>query len=101
MTKEEQKVVDQYCKEYNIDHRTTSMIIHHYIDIGERQASKLSPELIEKYYAQLVKEEKEIEASGKISLITPDFTRYLLKACMGLNKLPMSIRYKFIKEHLV
>lgn len=101
MTKQERKVVDQYMRDYNIDYRTIGMIVHHYIDVGERTIKALTPSDIQEVYERKIKEEKEAEAKGRILLITADFTKYLLEACVGLSKLPVRIRYKFIKEYLV
>lgn len=100
MNKEEKKIVETYYREYEIDLRTMPMIVHHYIDCGERQIAQLTREYIEKYYNALLKEEAEREKEGKISLISPEFNKYLLTACMGLYKLEPTIRYKLIKEWL-
>ena len=98
MTKKEQLVVDQYYKDYNIDLRTMGMIVHHYIDIGERAAANITQEQIDKIYQQELVKQKQAESEGKIYMITPEFTAYLLTACMGLANLAPTIRYKIIKE---
>jgi len=100
MTKEEKKIVENYYRQYNIDLRTMGMIVYHYIDCGEREMSKLTIKTIDDATLQQYDEQKAAEAEGKICLITPEFVRYLLTACMGLYKLPDGIRYKLIKEWL-
>ena len=101
MNKEEKKVVEEYYRDYNIDPRTISMIVHHYIDVGERTIKGLTQKDIDDIYQRELIKEKECEKKGTILLITPDFTAYLLTACRGLSLLPDPIRYKFIKENLV
>ena len=100
MTKQEKKIAEAYYTQYNIDLRTMVLVVHHYIDCGERQISKLTPEWIDKYYKKLVEEDKAMNEKGKVSLISPEFSCYLLKACLGLYQLEPSIRYKIIKEWL-
>lgn len=100
MTKKEQKVVDNYYNQYNIDLRTMGMIVHHYIDCGEREISSLTQDFIDEYYKKLTEEEAANSSETTISLITPDFTCYLLTACMGLYQLDRTVRYKLIKEWL-
>lgn len=100
MSKKTRDVVEEFMRENNIDWRTTSMIAHHYIDCGEREISKLTQNWIEDYYQKLSKEEKELESEGKVSLISPEFTCYLLTTCMKLYQLDYSRRYKILKEWL-
>ena len=100
MTKKEKKVMEGYCIEYHIDPRTTGMIVHHYIDCGEREISKLTLVKIDEVCDALKKQEAEAQAKGKIMLITPEFTKYILLACYGLYKIDESVRYKIIKEWL-
>ncbi len=90
----------KFIKENDIDTRTLCMIVHHYISIGEQAAGNLTDERIEKIYQNAIKEEKQLEGTNKISMITPEFQRYILKSCQALNKLPSNLRYEIIKEHI-
>lgn len=92
---------EQFYNDYNIDSRTLPMIVHHYISIGEQAAASLSDEKIEKVYQNAVKEQEAIEAKkNSIYLITPEFQKYILKACQGLHKLPSDLRYAIIKKNI-
>ena len=97
MNKQEQRVVAEYMDDYHIDPRTIGMIVHHYIDVGERTIKGLTQEDIDEIYQRKLEEEKECEKRGTILIISADFTAYLLTACLGLSKLPDAIRYKIIK----
>ena len=101
MTKKEERVFQNWVNSYNIDYRTLPLIIHHYIEIGERAVSKITPKVIENYLHKTQKEQEEAEERGSISLITPEFVQYLLSACMGLYQIDAKVRYKIIKENLI
>ena len=100
MTKKEQRVFDNWVKSCNIDYRTLPLIIHHYLDIGERAASKITPQVVEDYRYKSFKEQEEAEARGSISLMTPDFVQYILTACMELYQIDAKVRYKIISTYL-
>lgn len=100
MKKKTKQVYEEYCKKFNIDPRTTKMIVHHYLDVGERTLKELSYEDIIEVRKREEEREKEAKVRGCIYLITPEFTEYLLKACKGLNELPEEPRYEIIAELL-
>ena len=98
MTKEEKRVFEQYCRDYNIDSRTLGMIGHHYLFLGEQIIATLTPEEIEETVFQEKKKQEKAEAEGKIYMIDPSFTEYLLNAVAGLYKINGTYRYKILKE---
>lgn len=98
MTKQEKSVFEQYCKDYGIDSRTLGMIGHHYLFLGEQVIASLTPEDIEEAVFQEQKKQEAAEASGKIYMIDPSFTEYLLNAVVGLYKIDSAYRYKILKE---
>lgn len=98
MTKEEKRVFEQYCRDYNIDSRTLGMIGHHYLFLGEQIIATLTPEEIEETVFQEKKKQEKAEKEGKIYMIDPSFTEYLLNAVVGLYKINGTYRYKILKE---
>lgn len=98
MTKEEKRVFEQYCKDYYIDSRTLGMIGHHYLFLGEQIIATLTPEEIEETVFQEKKKQEKAEKEGKVYMIDPSFTEYLLNAVVGLYKINGTYRYKILKE---
>lgn len=89
-----------YIKECEIDSRTLPMIVHHYVSIGEQAAASLTDEKIESVYQKCVKEQAETETKGRITIITPEFQKYILVACQKLYRLPNEVKYAIIKENI-
>lgn len=100
MKKKDKERMETFIRNCNIDPRTTGMIAHHYLDIGERQVSKLTPGIINKAVDEQREREKEAESRGAIILISSEFVRYLLETCMHLYSLSEDIRYTILKEWL-
>lgn len=100
MTKEDNKIIEEYYDQYNIGPKTIVLVVDYYIDIGERAASQITQEDIDQIYKEKVEKEKKLKTEGKVSLLSPDFIVYLLTACVGLYKMPKSTRYKLIKKYL-
>lgn len=101
MKKELVLAQENYYKECEIDPRTLPMIVRHYLSIGEQAAANLTDEKIEKVYERAVKEQEEIEAKkGSICIITPEFQKYILKACQQLYKSPEQAKYDIIKKNI-
>lgn len=100
MTKEELRQQAKYLEENDIDERTLPLIVHHYMSIGEQAASGLTDAQIEKVYQQAVTKDMENKLNGSTSLITPEFQKYILKACQQLYLLPAKVRYNIIKKNI-
>ena len=100
MTKEELKQQDKYLADNEIDERTLPLIVHHYVSIGEQAAGRLTDEQIEQVYQKAILENAKAEEKGSTSLITPEFQRYILKACQQLHLLPTKVRYNIIKKNI-
>lgn len=100
MTKEEKKVADTYFKEYGITWRNVHIVAHHYLSLGEQIIETLTPEEIAKTVEEEHKKQEDAEVRGKIYLIDYTFTEFLLKAVVGLFKLPSNVRYKVLIEML-
>lgn len=101
MTKADQVEYEKWCKDFNVDERTIRLIVNHYVELGERTVSSLTPGIIEANYNKDKREEAEAESKGCIYFITPEFTKYLLEACVGLYKLSRTARCSIIKKYLV
>ena len=100
MTKEELRQQTKYLEENEIDERTLPLIVHHYVSIGEQAAANLTDEQIEKVYQKAAMEAEEADKQGRTSLITPEFQRYILKACQQLYLLPPKVRNNIIKKNI-
>ena len=100
MRKELIEIREQFYNDCEIDERTLGMIVHHYISLGEQAAANLTDEKIERVYQNAIQEEKEAEAKHQVTMITPDFQKYILKACQQLYKLPGEVKYDIIKRNL-
>lgn len=100
MKKEAKKVYEEYCKKYNLNFRTIKMVADHYLYLGEQIIATLTPERIKKEVAKEMKKQREAEAQGKIYMIDPSFTEYLLVAVRGLYEIPYEHRYDILKEML-
>ena len=100
MKKEIQGIINNYYKEQEIDPRTLPMIVAHYLSIGEQAASKLTDEKIQEVYKRAVEEEEQAAAHGSTTMITPEFQRYILKACQQLALLPREAKNAIIKAGL-
>ena len=100
MKKEIQEIINNYYKEQEIDPRTLPMIVAHYLSIGEQAASKLTDEKIQEVYKRAVEEEEQAAAHGSTTMITPEFQRYILKACQQLALLPREAKNAIIKAGL-
>ena len=100
MKKEIQGIINNYHKEQEIYPRTLPMIVAHYLSIGEQAASKLTDEKIQEVYKRAVEEEEQAAAHGSTTMITPEFQRYILKACQQLALLPREAKNAIIKAGL-
>ena len=100
MNKKETLIVEQFYKDYHIDPRTMGMIVHHYIDIGERAAASITQDQVDRIYKEKKVEEAELEKNNQFLFMSPEFVAYLLTACSGLAKMDPNVRYKLIKETL-
>ena len=100
MKKELVLAQENYYKECEIDPRTLPMIVRHYLSIGEQAAAGLTDDKIEKVYQQAVQKQKATESKGSVCLITPEFQKYILKACQQLNTLPDQAKYDIIKKNI-
>lgn len=100
MTKQEKTAVDKFYEDYHIDPRTMGMIANHYIAVGESIWAKITPEDIQATVEDEKKKQAEAEAKGHIYMITPEFTEYLLNACLGLSKLDPFIRHAILRTWL-
>ena len=99
-SKQEQRDFHDFLDNYKIDYRTLPLIVHHYVGIGERQVEVTTQEVIDNTYQAELEREREAEERGTVLIITPEFTKYILEACVGLWRLPEKLRYKIIKEYL-
>ncbi len=100
MKKETKKVYEDYIKNNRIDYRTEKMIAYHYLSLGEQVIDKLTPQDIEETVFQEQKKQEAAEKEGKIYMIDPSFTEYLLKAVRALYEIPSQYRYDILKEML-
>lgn len=98
MTKKTQQIIDKFVVDNRLDWRTLKMIGHHYLYLGEQVISKLTPEDIEEVRENEIKKQEEAEKNGKIYLIEPAFTVYLLDACVALFNLDGVTRNIILKE---
>lgn len=100
MKKEEKELFEKWCRENNVDDRTLPLIVNHYLHLGENIISGIDLDDIEVMYKKEVARQKEAESRGKIYLISPDFSKYLVECCVSLYKLDSGLRYKIIAEVL-
>lgn len=100
MKKVIQEQIDAFYKKCEIDSRTIPMIVGHYLSIGEQAAKNLTDKRIKEVYDKAILEEQAAAAQGKISIITPEFQKYILTACQQLYLLPKEVKYAIIKLEL-
>lgn len=100
MKKEIKTKVEAFYKENGIDFVSLPIIVAHYISIGEQAASQLDPFRVEDVYRQEVAKQQEAEEEGKICIITPEFTKFILTACYHLYLLPKDVKRAILIEGL-
>ena len=76
------------------------LVVAHFLNIGEQVAESLTCAEIDKIYREEQAKEKKAESEGKIYLISPDFTRAILRACEWLAHLPLEEKRAIIKAYL-
>ena len=100
MKKEIKKAVDTFYTETGIDSFYLKMVVSHYLSIGEQAAARLTPIRVEEICKAEEEKQKEAESNGKIYLVTPEFTNFLLTACYKLYLLPTEVKNALIVEAL-
>lgn len=100
MKKIQKEQFEKWCRENNVDDRTLPLIISHYLSLGENTIGGVTPDDIQEMYEREMAREKEAERRGKIYMIAPDFSKYLIECCVSLYKLDSVLRYKIISEVL-
>lgn len=102
--KERKELREKFFKEFDISTDSSKdagvgvFIAHHYISLGERVIQTITEEDIKKAYQDEVKKQKEAEEKGLVYMIEPDFTKFVLTACVALYKLPAEVKYDIIKR---
>lgn len=75
-------------------------IVSHFLKIGEQVAEKLTSEQINAIYKKQKREEAKAEREGKIYLLSPEFSRAILRGCEWLAHLPREEKLSIIKAYL-
>lgn len=98
MKKETKQAVEAFVRENDLDSVTLSMVVAHYMSIGEQVASRLTDIRIEEVCKAEEEKQKAAESRGSIYLVTPEFTKFLLTTCQKLYLLPDEVKHAIIME---
>ena len=102
--KERKEMKEKFFKDFDINADSSKdagvgiLIAHHYISLGERVIETITDEDIEKAYQDEVQKQKDAEKKGLVDMVEPDFTKFVLTACVALYKLPAEVKYDIIKK---